>query len=229
MALFTFEENQSTNKKRVLYVIFILLILVLILLSFIGSLLVRLTKHRGKELENAVFDPTVLGVIKDQKQFTRYAHKKNIRMFYKESLIPLGIILGGFLVYIIFMAVTENWSYNPWSLEEGFGSLFFTFDFSEVIQFNVNGTVGMLLSWPNVPHTPVFKIENWCGYVSCIAWLVGGLWYLWAVHGFMSRFIRLLQLRSTIYEKSLEGFNLYKQQLANAQAKEAEEKAAQSK
>ena len=107
------------------------------------------------------------------------------------------------------MAATENWSYDPWSIEEGFGSLFPFWDFSKIFQVNVQGTVGLLINWPTLTHAPTFLIENWCGYLCCLAWLTGGVWYIYATIGLIGRHFRGRELANKMY--TLGGFNLYEQ------------------
>ena len=204
----TFAEQQTNTGKRIIYVLLILVIIALAILSLIGWALVTFTKYRGKQLDDEVGPAVCTGVISDAKEFKRYYPKKNCLIFYREALPAILIILGGALLYIIYMAVTENWAYNPWSIDEGFGSLFFTWDFSKIFQVNVNGTVGLLINWPETTHTPVFLIENWCGYISCTAWIVGGIWYLYATIGLIGRHFRGRELAHKVY--SLNDFNLFK-------------------
>lgn len=206
--LLTFAEQQSDTGKRILYIVLILVIVALALLSLIGWCLVTFTKYRGSKLDEEIAPAVRTGIITDGKEFRKYYPKKNILMFYKDALAPVLIILGGTLLYIIFMAATENWSYNPWSQDEGFGSLFFTWDFSKIFQVNVNGTVGLLINWPETTHSPEFKIENWCGYLSCTAWIVGAVWYLYAIIGLIGRHFRGRSLAKQIYSVGKD-FNIY--------------------
>ena len=205
----TFADQQSDTGRRILYVVLILVIIALALLSLIGWALVTFTRFRGKQLDEEIAPAVYSGVISDAKEFKRYYPKKNCLIFYRESLAPFLIALGGTLIFIIYVAITENWSYNPWSIDEGFGSLFFTWDFSKIFQVNVDGTTGLLINWPETTHTPVFLIQNWCGYVSCTAWIIAGVWYLYATVGLIGRHFRGRELSHQMY--SLNDFNLFKQ------------------
>lgn len=207
--VFAFAQTNNENTKRVLYTIFLLLIIVLALLSLIGGTILRVLDYQGRLLDREISDPIKkCRLIRDQKHFMKYAVKKNKIIFFRDSLLPIGIILAGVALLIIYYAVGDNWGYNPWSMENGFGSLLITWDFSTIFKVNPNGAAGLLVNWPEVSHAPSFNINNWCGYVTCTCWLVGGIWYLYEVQGLMGRTFRILRLKKTIYEKTLENFNI---------------------
>ena len=207
--VFAFAQTNSENTKRVLYTIFLIFIIALALLSLIGATIMRVMNYQGRLLDREISDPIKkCRLVRDQKHFMDYATKKNKLMFFKEASIPMLIMIAGVVLLIIYYAVTDNWSYNPWSMENGFGSLLITWDFSTIFTLNPNGAAGLLVNWPEISHAPSFDIHNWCGYLTCTAWLVGGIWYLYCVQGMVARMFRILRLKKTIYEKSLENFNI---------------------
>lgn len=207
--LFAFAEQiTSENIKRVLYTIFLLLIIVLAFLSLIGSVIIFITKKQGELLDREIYDPVKHNVIKSEKHFLKYATKKSNLIFFKKSAIPVLLILVGAIVLIVYDAVNKDWSYNPMSVENGFGSLLFIWDFSTIIKINPEGVIGMVINWPELVHSPTFNIEYWCGYVSGTFFIVGGLWYLFEVQGLIGRLFRIFKLKRSIFDKSLENFNL---------------------
>lgn len=202
-------EQVSENSKRVLYTLLLVFIILLALISLIGSAIVAVTKAQGKLLDREVYDPVKRRVVKDKEHFMRYAIKKNNRMFFEQSSLPLLIILIGVAVLFGFYIIGDNWGYNPWSMEEGFGSLLFTWDFSTILTLNPEMGAGLLINWPQLTHTPTFDINNWCGYVCGSCFIVGGAWYLFTVQGLMGRTFRIFHLRNSVFEKSLEDFKFY--------------------
>lgn len=207
--LFAFAQINAENTKRIFYIIFLILIIALVVLSVIGYGIIRLTNHQGKMLDRAIHDPIKkCRIIKDQKHFMRYAIKKNKLLFFHQAMIPVLIMLGGTVILLLYCAIGDKWGYNPWSMNDGFGSLLITWDFSTIITINPGDAKGILINWPKISHVPHFDIHNWCGYIVGICYLVGGLWYLYTVNGLIGRTLRILHLRKTIFEKSLEGFNL---------------------
>lgn len=204
-----FAEVNNENAKRVLYTLFLILIIALALLSLIGSIILKTLDNQGRLLDREISDPIKkCRLIQDEKHFMKYSVKKNKILFFKQSLKPMAVIFVGVATLIIYYLVTENWSYNPWSMENGFGSLLITWDFSTIFTLNPGDNTGLLINWPQISHAPSFDIHNWCGYVTGVCWIVGGIWYLWAVQGLMGRTFRILKLKKTIYEKTLENFNI---------------------
>lgn len=204
-----FAEVSNENAKRVLYTLFLILIIVLALLSLIGSTILKIMNYQGKLLDREISDPIKkCRLVQDQKHFMKYAVKKNKILFFKDALLPVSIILLGVAILMLYYLIGDYWDYNPWNMETGFGSLLITWDFSTIIQKSPEGTTGILINWPQISHAPSFSIHNWCGYITCTCWLVGGFWYLYCVQGLMGRTFRILRLKKTIYDKSLENFNI---------------------
>lgn len=200
-------EGGSENTKRVLYTIFLILIIVLAILSLIGGIITKVTKYQGELLDREISDPIrKCRIVREEKHFYKYAKKKNKLIFFKEAAIPLLIICSGVATLLLYVIIGEHWDYNPWSMEDGFGSLLITWDFSTIVKVNPGDSAGVLINWPEVSHVPTFDIKNWCGYISCLCWLIGGFWYLYAVQGLMGRTYRILHLKKKMFDKSLEDF-----------------------
>lgn len=202
-------QVSNENTKRVLYTLFLIVIIALAFLSFIGSVLIRVTKHQANYLDRNISLPIKrVKVITDQKHFCRYAFKKNRLIFFKEASAPIIIMLVGVIVLMLYYIIGDKWGYNPWNMDTGFGSLLFTWDFSTIITVNPGGAAGILFNWPELTHSPTFDIHNWCGYICCTCWIIGGCWYLYIVQGLMGRTARIFHLRKTIFDDSLENFNV---------------------
>lgn len=207
--LFAFAQINAENTKRVLYIVFLILIIALAILSVIGALILKVTDYQGRMLDRAICDPIKkCKLIKDQKHFMKYAVKKNKLLFFHQAFIPVCIMLGSTIVLLLYCSIGDKWGYNPFNMETGFGSLLITWDFSTIFTVNPDGIKGILINWPQISHTPTFDIHNWCGYIVSTGYIVGGLWYLYTVQGLIGRTFRILHLRKSIFEKSLEGFNL---------------------
>ena len=201
----SFLISLSENDKRLIFALLIVLILVFVLIGYIGFLITRVMKWQGKKLDSLVADPIVTHVITTKKHFFRYARKKNWRLFFKQSYIAILIMLTGGLVLLIRSAIMKDFSYNVFDYEKtGFGTLLFLWDFSKCIQPQ-GGAV--LFNWPTLINTPHFMVEAIVSYVFVISILVGGVWYLVALQSLISRTIRMYQLSTTVFEKSLDGFN----------------------
>lgn len=193
----------SETDKRIIFAILIVAILVLVLVGYLGYLLVKLMQWQGKKADTLIHDVVVTRVIKDRRHLLSYGRKKNWALFFKQAYVPLIIILIGFLVLMIRDSIYDDFSYNPFSVENGFGSLFWTWKLSndfvggDLIKFNV-------IVLDNQPH---FVAEGWCGYIVSPCFLVGGMWYLISVSALIGRTVKLHIRSREVFEKSLDGFN----------------------
>lgn len=194
----------SENDKRLIFAILIVLILVFVLIGYIGFLVTRVMKWQGKKLDTIVADPVITRVITDKHHFIRYARKKNWRLFFKQSYVAILIMLLAVIILIVRDAIYKDFSYNPFNKEDGFGTLLFVWDFS--VCFKREG-ISLILNWPALVNTPHFAIEAWGGYLFVILILIGGVWYLIALQSLIARTIRMFQLSTSAFEKTLEGFN----------------------
>lgn len=195
----------SENDKRLILALFLVLILVFVLIGYIGYLITRLMKWQGRKLDTLVADPVVTRVITDKKHFVRFARKKNWRLFLKQSYISVLILFTGAMVLIIRDAICRDFAYNVFEHHTtGFGTILFVWDFSKFFTFQ-NGS--MLVTWPVLINQPHFEVNAIVSYIFVTCLVVGGSWYLIALMSLISRTIRMYQLATSAFEKTLEGFN----------------------
>lgn len=195
----------SENDKRLIFALLIILILVFVLIGYIGFLITKVMKWQGKKLDSLVADPIVTHVITDKKHFFPYARKKNWRLFFKQSYIGILIMLTGALVLLIRNAIMKDFSYNVFEHEKtGFGTLLFVWDFSGCIK---REGVSIVLNWPVLINSPHFSVDAIVSYIFMTSMIVGGIWYLVSLQALISRTIRMFQLSTKVFEKSLDGFN----------------------
>ena len=193
----------SDGDKRLIFALLLILIVVLVFIGLLGYLLMRILKFQSKKMDTLVHDAVVTKVVNNKKHFIKYGRNKNWAYFFKQAYIPMIIIVVGFIVLIIHNSIYNNWSYNPFSTYDGFGTLFFTWKLSG------DYTEGSLIKFAKLvlDNTPHFDAIAWCGYIFGPCIIVGGTWYLVAVSSLLARTVMLYKRSKTIYEKSLEGFN----------------------
>ena len=126
----------SENDKRIIIALFLVLILLFVIIGLIGSLIVRTMKWQGKKCDTLVSDVVTNHIIETPRHLRRYARIKNTRYFIKQAWIPIILIIIGVLVLVIRAAVLNDWSYNPFNIDNGFGTLFFVWDFDNPITSN---------------------------------------------------------------------------------------------
>ena len=197
----------SENDKRLLIALLLVLILVFVLIGYIGMLITRVMRWQGKMLDNLVADVLYTRVVTTRKHFFAYANKKNWRYFFKQSWIAIVIIAVSFLVLVIRNAIAKDFSYNPFDMEKGFGSLLFLWDFKNPDYYTKIFNITILASWPDLINKPHFVAEAWASYIFVPGIIIGGIWYLWAVQSFIARTLRMIRLSRTAFDKNLDNFN----------------------
>ena len=122
------------------------------------------------------------------------------------SIVAISIFTERFIV--IHNAVLNNWLYNPFNIDDGFGSLLFVWklSYNNPDEYTIIFGVKILAKWVliNEPH---FVIEGLCAYIAVPLAIIGAIWYLVAAQAYLARTIRSWKLSKTVFEKSLEGFN----------------------
>ena len=198
----------SESDKRIIVALLLLVVLVFVVAGFIGSIIYRLMKWQGKKIDTMCRDVVITRTITDAKHFKKYAAKKNNRAFFKESRIPLLILVVAGLTYLISCLVLRAWPYDIFDYQKtGFTTLFYIWDFSDCYQefFGVR----LLSKWPtNTINTPHFSVEALGSYIFVVTFLVGIIWYLLTIQRFIARILRIGRLADSIYSKSLENYNM---------------------
>ena len=198
----------TENDKRIIFALCIVIILLFVVIGLLGSLVVRTMKWQGKKCDTLVSDVVTNRIVTTPHQLRRYANVKNARCFLKQAWIPLILMIVGVLIIVIHNAVLNNWLYNPFNIDDGFGSLLFVWklSYNNPDEYTIIFGVKILAKWVliNEPH---FVIEGLCAYIAVPLGIVGAVWYLVAAQAYLARTIRSWKLSKTVFEKSLEGFN----------------------
>ena len=193
----------TENDKRIIFILLGVFILLLILIGYIGYLVTVIMKWQGKKINNYVTDAVVTGVIQDEDSFRKYAKRKNRLVFYRQARIPALIMAAGIIFYIV--ASLFVGFVNPFNHDNGFGTLFFIWDFRTIITTPDSGA-GILLNWPAVVNTPHFVANAWVSYVAVPLVLIGGIWYLITVQGFIARYLQIKKLGQKVFGDRIENF-----------------------
>ena len=196
----------TENDKRVVIALLFIIIILFVVIGLLGSLIVRTMRWQGKKCDTLVSDVVTNHIVKTPHQLRVYAAKKNIRHFIKQAWIPIIIIIVGVVTYLIRNAIVGQWDYNPFNTEDGFGSLFFVWDFSKIITTPETG-VGILINWPQKMNEPHFEPSAIPAYIAVSCIIIGGLWYLVVAQAYLARTIRAIKLSKKVFEKSLENFD----------------------
>ena len=192
----------TENDKRIIFALLIVVILVLALIGYLSYLLVKMIKWQGKKIETLTADAVNTRVVIDPRHLRRYGRKKNWALFFKQALPPIIIAIIGAIVLIIRNSIYNDFAYDIFSVENGFGSIFFTWKLSgdmtgtefDLIRFNI-------IVVDNYPH---FVLDAWASYISAPCFLVAGAWYFIVASSLLARTIHLQIVSRTKFEKEIQ-------------------------
>ena len=198
----------TENDKRIIFALCIAIILLFVLIGLLGSLIIRTMKWQGKKCDTLVSDVVTNHIVTTPHQLRMYAGKKNSRLFIKQAWIPVVLIIVGVLIIVIHNAVLNSWSYNPFNIEDGLGSLLFvwTIKYNDPEAYTVIFGVKILVKFVLV-NEPHFVAAALCSYFAVPLVVIGGLWYLVAAQAYLARTIRSIKLSKTVFEKNLDNYN----------------------
>lgn len=197
----------TENDKRILIALCFAVIIFFVICGLIGALIIRTMKWQARKCDTLVSDVVTNHIVTTPHQLRVYAAKKNARHFIKQAWIPIIIIALGVIVYVIHNAVTRDWSYNPFNVETGFGSLFFTWDYHNPDCYEKFFGFTIIANWPPVDNQPHFVDAAFASYIIVPCVVGGGLWYIVAAQAYLARTIRAFKLSKKVFEKSLENFD----------------------
>lgn len=204
--LLYFEVSMSDNDRKLLIVLMVILVLFFILLGLLGMLIRFTMQQQAKRIDTSMHDPVVYRVIADPKHFRKYGHAVNNRLLYHQALVPFILGSVSLLFYVIYSAITKNWT------EDYFGhcsTLFFTWKWDDPSIYANFWGITLLTRWPDLLSSPTPQLAYWASYVLVPLALASILSFLVVIQAYFSRFLMINRRSRTIYEKSLEGYNFY--------------------
>ena len=197
--------------RRALIIMLVVLALLVLIIGLLGVAVRAVMHHQADRADTMMHDVAVTHVIDNPRAFRRFGFMKNNRALYRDSLWPFAVALSGVLVWVIFNIAVSRWNENPW---EHFGELFFRFKMDNADYPSDNPlwvkVFGMTIiaRWPEtIEGYPRFEVEHLCSYIAVALWIVAIAWYAYACQAYIARAVRIYRRSTTVYKKSLEGFN----------------------
>ena len=198
----------SDNDKHIIIAVLFAIIIIFVIIGLLGSLIARIMRWQGKKCDELVHEVVINRIITTPHQLKKYAFRKNNRQFIKQAWIPVVIIAIGFILLIIHNAVYHNWSYNPFNATDGFGTLMFTWDFSQSDAYTTILNLGIFkIMWPPLAGEPHFVTDAIYSYFIVPCFVIGGIWYIIAAQAYLARWLRAHKLAKTVFDKSLDNYN----------------------
>lgn len=197
----------SENDKRLIIVILLLAILIFVIAGYVGLFVKKIMSIQSKKADTMVHDVVKAGVITTPKGLCNFGMRKNWRVLFQQSWIPVCIMLFGTLMLLIYCLATNNWDVNVWDYQnEGFGTLFHIFDWAHIPTANFFG-IQLMNAWPECISTPHLSGYAWGSYIFIPCMFVGGTWFLVCTQAYIARSFRIKKLSKTVFNKSLDDFN----------------------
>lgn len=195
--------SMNESDKRILITLCILLILAFVIIGYIGLIVERVMKRQAKKAGVMMHDVVTSKVINNERDFMKFARKKNNRVFAKQALIPMGLLFFALIIYIIYGAITRNWLLKIFDYKkEGFGTALFIFNWKDcLIDFFDIKIIGR---WPSIISTPHWSSEAWASYLIVPCLFVGGIWLLVCSQAHMARSFRLKKIARDIFHPTID-------------------------
>ncbi|MBP5091271.1 MAG: hypothetical protein J6328_01760 [Bacilli bacterium] len=198
-----FAAAEETD-RRALHVLIFILIILLLFIGLIG-MLVRFIVHKQAEAaDNMMYDVAITHVVMNPKDYRKLANKKNFRLFYRSSFVPLLIIAAGILVWVIVAAIRNSWGEN---IFEDFLDLLFLWHYEDPSNYTEVFGFTVLARWPEpFDDHPRFILEHLGSYFAVPLIVGGGAAYLFMAQGYFVRYLTIWSRSRSIFSKSLKDF-----------------------
>ena len=190
----------SENTKRALIVLFLVFIILFVLIGYISLAIQGVMKKQGSKADEMLHDVVKAEYFGKEKQFKKFARKKNRKVFFLEARVPFLILLGCGLAYLLYCLFSAKWGYNPFNRTDGFATLLFEFgEWPKEKFFGIN----LISGWPEVITKPHFEVKAIFSYFLVPGIIVGTLWFLYYTQAYIARSIRIIKIARGIYRKKL--------------------------
>lgn len=196
----------SENDRRLIIIVLVIFIILLLLIGLIGMLIRFINKKFAYRMDAEIHDAIRYGAITNAKVLKKYGTIKNYRVYYKQMLPALGILLAGLLFWIIYSLVVNGWGINHF---ERFSTLLFNFDWSNPENFHSFFGLTLPCRFPPLLSSPNPVAEYWASYIIIPLFIGGIIYYFVVSQAFVVRYFQLRKRCRTVFNKSLEGFNYY--------------------
>ncbi len=195
--------NLSDNAKKALFILFLGIILLFVFVGYLSLAVQGAMKKQGSKADEMLQNVVKADYFTNEKEFMKFARKKNARVFYVQARIAFLIILGCVLAYLLFCLFSGWWGYNPFGRNAdrpGFATLFYQFgEWPKEKFFGIK----LISGWPKVVSKPHFEVKAIFAYLAVPAFIVGCVWFLLCTQSFIARTIRIRKIMNSIYRKKL--------------------------
>lgn len=201
----------SETDKRFIIAFVCLIIFLLAIFILLAILIEHISKKQALKIDSLMHDVVLTGVIDSKKKFIKIANKKNAIYFYKQSLIPVLLIVLSITSILIYLGAIGRFDFSLIFTDHGengaggigFATLFNIYDFENA------KTVEIIFGWTVLQEIPLLSAAHWSNeaivsYIFVPVFLIGLSWFTINCQAFLARSIRGFRLANSIYEKRLD-------------------------
>lgn len=201
----------SETDKRFIIAFVCLIIFLLAFFILFAILIEYISKKQALKVDSLMHDVVLTGVIDSKKKFIKVARKKNIIYFYKQSLIPVLLILISVTTILIYLGAIGRFDFSLIFTDHGengvggvgFATLFNIYDFANAKY------VQIIFGWTVIQEIPLLSAAHWSNqaivsYIFVPIFLIGLTWFVINCQACLARTIRGIRLANSIYEKRLD-------------------------
>lgn len=195
----------TRNWRKILLVIFFIIIFVFVIIGLIGALVRFIMKKQAKAVDKDMSKMVVSRLIDNPKDFKEIANIKSMDRFFKASPLPICLLLGALILYLIYGFTFQRWTDSLLSRETGIGSLLYLLDFSSIEYVPPLG-----INWDKIVwlEPAPFSDERIFNYFIFLLTFIGGIIYLIDVQAYVARKYRINKLSKEIYSVDLGKMDL---------------------
>lgn len=198
--------QMSESDRRLTVIVLVIFVVLLFLVGLLGMLIRFIDKKFAYRMDAEIHEAIRYGAITDKKILKKYGMIKNFRVFYKQVIPALLVLLVCLIFWIVYSSTTGGWSIDHFSR---FSTVMFNFDWSNPENFANFFGLTLPCRWPPLISSPNPVPEFWASYVI-IPLFIGGLVYFFVVSwAFTVRYFQLRKRCRTVFNKSLDGYNYY--------------------
>lgn len=201
------EMTLSQNDKRLLFVLLIVFVILFVLLGIIGALVRKVSSTFAKRMDYEIHDAVTKRVIKTPEQLKKYGRAKNMRRFFVEAIPPFCIALLSLVVFLICAFATGAWTRDYF---KEFSSLLYLWDWDNPEIHTKFFGLDIIRDFPPIINRPRFVMEYLPSYILVPMWFIAIAYYLIVIQAFIARWSMTNKRAHTVFEKSLDGFNHFK-------------------
>lgn len=190
----------SQRDKKILVIVFFIFLLLILLIGLIRKLLIKKFRKEGAKIDSHVAGYIHYGFVTDSRGFRKLAYEKNRILLFRQSLLPVLLLVICFMSLIVFCAVSgEDWRY----IFDVYGDMIVKLEAPTTEVFG-------LTVWSEFPHIVEGSIAfhsdaaGFVAYLFLVLFLIAVWLYLSAVFKKMARGKRIREKSEAIYKPNLD-------------------------